>query len=374
MTAEIIAIDPNAPNPDSIKRAAGALAEGALVAFPTETVYGLAASAANQNSVEKLRELKGRESTQPFTVHIGRSEDCETFVPEISNLGRRFMRKGWPGPLTLVFTVENPSTATIHTRLSDAGREAIYSRGSVGVRHPDHRAAEAFLSAAGVPVIASSANRTGLAPPIEAHEIAESLGNEIDLVIDSGVTRYRKGSTIVALNGSGYKLLREGVWDERTVRRLSTVNILFVCTGNTCRSPIAEGLCRKLLAQRLDCRMDELSARGISVMSAGTSAYGGGRASPESVEVVSRRGGDISGHVSQPLTTELIRTADYIFAMTRTHLDAVAYLAPFAASKVSTLLENDDIADPVGGPVEDYERVATQIEAALATRLNEVQL
>jgi tRNA threonylcarbamoyl adenosine modification protein (Sua5/YciO/YrdC/YwlC family) len=254
MAVELIELHPDSPNDQAVQRAARALADGALVAFPTETVYGLAANAANADSVNRLREIKGRADRQPFTVHIGSRADCEAFAPNPSAVARRLMKKGWPGPLTLVFPVEDPSQAPVHARLNPVGVEAIYSAKTVGIRFPDHRVAQDFLTAAGAPIIASSANLGGDAPPTDGAAIQRTLGDRIDLILDAGPTRYRKSSTIVALNGTSFRLLRSGVLDERTIRRLATVTILFVCTGNTCRSPMAEGIFRQMVAQKLGAR------------------------------------------------------------------------------------------------------------------------
>jgi tRNA threonylcarbamoyl adenosine modification protein (Sua5/YciO/YrdC/YwlC family) len=233
MATEIIAVTSAADSKAEIQRAADALAAGALVAFPTETVYGLAANAAIEGSVERLRDVKGRAVQQPFTVHIGRRTDCEQFVTKLSPLAQRFIRKGWPGPLTLVLPIEDPTQAPVHPRLSPAGRKAIYSDRTVGVRYPDHAIATALLTAVDAPIIASSANPTGKPAPTDAQAVREALKDQVDFLLDGGPSRYQKGSTIVSLNGSGYHLLREGVYDARTVRRLATLNFLFVCTGNT---------------------------------------------------------------------------------------------------------------------------------------------
>jgi protein-tyrosine phosphatase len=374
MALEYISLTASSPDRAQVQRAAVALREGALVAFPTETVYGLAANAASADAVNRLRELKGRASQQPFTVHIGRRNDWTDFVPSISPLGRRLIKKGWPGPLTIIFQVEDPRQAKAHAALSEPGARSIYSQGSVGIRYPDHAVAEALLAGAQSPIIASSANPAGQPPPLEAGPITESFGDSIDLILDAGPARFRKSSTIVALNGSGYRLVRAGVWDERIIRNLATLHILLVCTGNTCRSPMAEGIFKRMIAEKLGCRPEELAERGIVVRSAGTAAYGGSPASQEAVEVCRVKGIDISGHVTQGLSLELIHPSDYIYTMARHHADVVRSLAPADSSKVTPLHPTEDIVDPAGGSVEDYERVAAKITEALRQRLNEVPL
>ena len=149
------------------------------------------------------------------------------------------------------------------------------------------------------------------------------------------------------------------------------IRILFVCTGNTCRSPMAAYLARRMLAERLGCRPEDLSDRGVAVTSAGTSGGLGG-ASPLAVEVMGKRGVDLSDHASTALHAEMIHQSDYVFAMARTHRDAILRLAPSAEGKVRLLLENDDVGDPMGGAVEDYERCAQTVERGLRAQLQEV--
>ncbi len=372
MMAELLSISPQTADAPEIVRAVEALVRGQLVAFPTETVYGLAANAAIGESVERLRAVKGRDADRPFTVHLGSREGVAGYVPELSTLGRRLVRKAWPGPLTLICPVADPAAAPIHRQLSAAGAESIYRDGTVGLRCPDHAVAMALLSGAGVPVIASSANAAGEAPPVEADRIVAELGDQIDVILDAGLTRHRKASTIVRLADSDYEVVRPGVWDERTIRRLATLNVLFVCSGNTCRSPMAEGLFSQMVAARLGVRPDELPEHGVVIASAGTGAYGGGRAAAEAVEVCRRRGIDISGHAPRILTPELVFTADFIYPMARSHLDTIRMISAADAAKARLLDRDRDVPDPVGGPMEEYERAAAQIETALAQVLEEV--
>ncbi len=372
MAAEYISLNPDSRDSPEIARAAKALSEGALVVFPTETVYGLAASAAVDTGIQRLRDIKRGDSTRPYTVHLARASDCEDYVPDINPMGRRFMHKAWPGPLTLIFSVADPASAPVHSRLSERGAASIFAEKSVGLRFPDHPVAESLLAAAGTPIVATSANFTGGPAPVDADRIMDDLGDRVDFVLDTGPTRYRKSSTIVACNGDGYRLIRAGVWDDRTIRRLSTLNILFVCTGNTCRSPIAEGLFKQMLAVKLGCAPEALPDKGILVQSAGTLGYSGTRVSKESVEVCEKRGVDISDHTSQGLTVEQIHSADHIYTMATQHIDAIHTLSPSHADKVVLLDSKGDVSDPIGGSLEEYERVAERIHKALEARINEV--
>ena len=374
MAIEVIKIESVVDQAEEIHKAAAALRDGAVVVFPTETVYGVAVSAAHPSGVQRLRRVKGRPDDQPFTVHIGRRKDWEPYVPSPSPLAHRLVKKGWPGPLTLIFPVPDPRSAAIYGSLSPEAAAAVYSKGSVGIRCPDHAVAEAFLTAAQIPVIASSANAGGQPAPTDSQGLADELGEQVDILLDAGHTKYRKSSTIVALEEGGYRVVRVGVWDERTIRKLATLSILFVCTGNTCRSPMAEGLCKQMIAEAMKCSPDDLPARGIVVRSAGTSGYGRGGAAPEAIELCRKRGIDISEHVIRPLTLELIHTSDYIYTMARQHAEAVRSIAPADASKIARLLPDEDIADPLGGTPQDYEVAAAKIEEGLRQRIQEVPL
>ena len=372
--AEIITIDADEAYIAVGARAASALDRGGVVAFPTETVYGVGARADLPAAVRRLRRLKERTDGKPFTVHIPERDHVPTYVPELPGLGRRLIRKGWPGPITLLFRLSDPSAAPVLNRGVATLAGEIYRGGEIGLRCPDHDLARRILAGVAGPVVAASANRAGSTPACTASEVLRELGDDIDLLVDGGTTQFGRPSSVVRVGENRYEVLREGVYDERMLRRLASMNFLFVCTGNTCRSPMAAGMFRRMLARRLSCAPSELPNYHIEVRSAGTFAGGGSPSSPEAIEVMRRREIDITAERSTRLSPELIEQADRIYVMTRSHAKAVTAIVPSAEEKTQLLSEDGDIDDPIGAGVSVYESYAAKIEKALTARLGEVEL
>ncbi len=371
MPAEIVAVGARQTYGPEVARVARALREGALVVFPTETVYGVAASAADAEAVARLRAVKRRRDTQPFTAHIPDPQDAGRFVPDPPPVAIHLARRAWPGPLTLICRDVEAEQAPV-VREYPACRALLYHGATVGLRCPDHAVARELLRSAGVPVVASSANPAGVTPPTEARTAAEYLAGRVDYIVDAGPARYRKPSTIVEVDRRGWRIVRAGVLDERTIRRMAVRRILLVCTGNSCRSPLAEFMLRRALADALGVPEPALEQAGFEVLSAGTSALPGGSISAGSLEALRRRGIEAAGHRTRPLSDELIRRADHIWCMSDEHLEAVVARVPSAAGKTERFDPAGPVLDPIGQGPEVYETCAQHIEALVARRVKEL--
>jgi tRNA threonylcarbamoyl adenosine modification protein (Sua5/YciO/YrdC/YwlC family) len=358
---------------DVVHRAVQALAEGKLVALPTETVYGLAASALDPTAVARLMETKGRKTGKALTLAIKSADDVLDYVPNLSPLGRRLARRCWPGPVTIVSEGGHPES--LIRQLPRPVQAAVCPNGTIGLRVPAHPMVLDILRMLVGPVVLTSANPEGGRDPVTCDEVLAALGDRVQLVLNDGRSRLGQPSTVVKVGQKKFEILRAGVVPDQTLKRLSSLMVLFVCTGNTCRSPMAEVMCRKMIADRLGCAPAALGDAGVMVMSAGISAMMGARPSPEAVKVMERLGLQLADHESQPLSSQLVHHADIIWTMTRAHRQAIVSQWPEASSRTHLLdVEQNDIADPIGGPVEFYEKCAVQIKAHLEKRIAELEL
>lgn len=192
-------MSPEILSPADVARAAGVLAAGGLVAFPTETVYGLGAHALRGDAVRRVFRAKGRPADNPLIVHLADASELVRVAAAVPDLARRLAEEHWPGPLTLVLEARDdlPSVTTGGLR-------------TVAIRVPDHDVARDLIAAAGVPVAAPSANRSGRPSPTTAAHVVADLGDAVDVVLDGGACRVGVESTVVDARGDTPVVLREG--------------------------------------------------------------------------------------------------------------------------------------------------------------------
>jgi len=364
------------------RHAAHVLRHGGLVVFPTETVYGVAACADDDAAVARLVALKqqpGDDKPPAFAVHVPDADAAMRYVDTAHSAAlRRLIRRVLPGPVTLVVQTPPQKIAQVLDDLGgdDALRDRLYRDEHIALRCPDHPMTQSMLHQVGRPVIAGSATTPGRIAPRDAADAMTAIGARIDLVVDGGRCRYAKPSAIVRVTGHAGRFRidveRPGVYDESFLRKLMRYSILFVCSGNTCRSPMAEALARHVLAEQRGVHVHELEALGLHVASAGVFALGGAPATEHAVEAMRKYGLDIANHRARPLTDQLVQDADVVYCMTEAHRQAVLDIAPMAQKKVLLLDENADIDDPVGTDATNYQRTAEMIRRRLSARFAEL--
>jgi tRNA threonylcarbamoyl adenosine modification protein (Sua5/YciO/YrdC/YwlC family) len=373
MTAVIIDLKSAEDPRDIVHRAVEALSAGKVIAIPTETLYGLAANGLHPEAVQRLVEIKGRSADKPLAIAIKSLDDALDYVPNMSDLARRVARRSWPGPITLVLDANHPDSV-IH-RLDESVKNATILDGSVGLRVPAHELTLQIMRLCAGPTLLTSANFSGGPDAVDGKEVAKTLGDKIDLIIDDGPTKFGKPSTVVQIRNNELAVLREGLVDEATIKRLTHFIALVVCTGNTCRSPMGEGLLEKRLAEELGCSIESLDKKGIAVISAGIAAMPGSPAAAQAIEVMNQMGVDIADHSSQPITGRLAQFADIILTMTNGHRQALVSHWPTLETRTRTVRRDGaDVSDPIGCSIDVYQSTAQQIDEQLAEWVKEFDL
>ena len=199
VNARVLHVDPSAPSPHVLAEAATALRAGRLVAFPTETVYGLGADARSEAAVQRIFAAKGRPSDNPLIVHVASVEAAGKVAAWVTPLAQTLAERWWPGPLTLVLE-------------ADPGLPGVTTGGlaTVAIRVPAHPVALELLRTAGIPVAAPSANLSGRPSPTTAQHVLDDLAAVVDIVVDGGESALGLESTVVDARGEEPIVLREG--------------------------------------------------------------------------------------------------------------------------------------------------------------------
>ena len=197
---EIIKINCKKPEIEIIRKASKIILNGGLVAFPTDTLYGLGANFFDKISVKKVYKVKNRPPHKPLIALIGNKEELPTLASTIPKIGRELIEKYWPGPLTIIFKAEK-----------HIPRELLAGGDTIAVRMPNSKISLALLRATGVPLTSPSANISNEYTPMTAKEVYEQLNGRIELILDGGVSEQKEPSTLVDVSVDPPVILRQGV-------------------------------------------------------------------------------------------------------------------------------------------------------------------
>jgi protein-tyrosine phosphatase len=286
------------------------------------------------------------------------------WLPLLRGAGARLFRKSGAGPIAL--QAEAGFATGLWSRLPEVTRQHTVQDNRIAVRWPD-QPIWSELRETGIPLVS-----TPIPGGLSAAEAAQLLGAQAAAIVDAGPASFAAAPTVVRATGRRCLVQQAGAVSAEQIEELAQCRILFICTGNTCRSPMAQVLCAKLLADALGCLPGDLKQRGFCVQSAGLAAMMGAHASPDAVTVVAQMGAQLTEHASRMVTRELLQWADFLFGMTAGHCWTLESIpVPMPVPRMLAV-DGTDIADPIGGAFVDYKTCAHQILESLQQHLPEL--
>jgi L-threonylcarbamoyladenylate synthase len=362
---EHIVTSQDTPSKSAINRAAKVLRSGGIIIYPTDTLYGFGVVIHNKKAIKKLYDLKKRDRKKPYSILINSMKQAEQICGGLTTREAEFFRLLLPGKITVLLEAKKKLDLPGFGHLT-----------KVGFRIPESNLCQMLVTKVGSPISSSSVNISYEPNIDETSVITEKFSADVDLFLDSGPVFSLKGSSVIDLTASPPVLIREGdVLKEEIERKLNIkiigkidrhYTITFICSGNICRSPMAEGILRGMLEKTK-------FAKQIEINSAGTLNLDSSRASEEAIRISEKHNVNISDHISSPIDRQILDKANIIICMAAYHYNLLIRNYPEYADKIYILktMDSEDnifdpsIADPIGLSEEFYNQIFLEIQKEL---------
>ena len=369
---EYFKVDSTKPKAHAINRAAELIRAGGIIVYPTDTLYGFGVNIKNSLALNKLFDIKGREESKPISLMVNSKTQIESLVGPLNLEESRILNSLLPGKVTLLFE------AKLHIEI-----RGIKEWKKLGFRIPDSKLCMELITHVDGPISSTSVNLANQQNLVTADQIIEKFGRKIDLILDAGPITSEKGSSVLDTTTSPPTLIREGDISKSKIEEKlgheiyshypEKFIITFICSGNICRSPMAEGILKKIIE---GTKYKDL----VEINSAGTLNLGGSPAALEAIDVAQDYGIDLSDHSSTYVSRDIVRRAHLIICMALDHYNYLTRRYPEFKDKIILLkqwkvqkkLANPSIADPIGHNLNFFTRTFKEISDEIKRILPEI--
>jgi L-threonylcarbamoyladenylate synthase len=379
---EYYKLNPNNPDPVSISRTVEVLKEGGIIVYPTDTLYGLGVDMTNQKAVNKLLHLKRRNINSPISIMVNSINSMEEIIGPISPKKQALLKNILPGKFTILLKNKSEKVSENKYLWNPLDQDKI------GFRIPDLAVCRELSIQLKKPISSTSANISGQESVISIQEVVSYFGNKLDLILDAGPMKSNKGSTVIDLTKLPFMVFREGdISMEQLSEMLPGISfeirktkfiVVFVCTGNICRSPLGEGILKAMVEKT---KFNDI----FSIQSAGTLNLGPVHAHDFSLKVADDNEIDLSAHRARQISEQIVDEASIIFCLAMDHLQYLRKNYPNYRHKFQLLkdwkrdnpLAVPSIADPIGHELKFFEKtyseIYTEIKRVFPFILNELK-
>jgi L-threonylcarbamoyladenylate synthase len=353
------------PDLQVVQRAAELIKSGGVIIYPTDTLYGIGVNAHNPVAMDRLYHIKGREKGKPVSLMIKNIEQAKYIVGNMTQEEERIFRALLPGKATVIISVKKPPKIPLMMQAE-----------KIGFRIPECPLCLRLVTEARCPITSTSLNTSGSENVSDIHQIDLAFYDHIDLVLDAGPVRSTNGSTVIDATTSPATVLRVGDMplsevEKRLGHKVRTsyprnFTITFICSGNICRSPMAQGIFKQIIS-RTKYRTY------VTINSAGTFPLEPTPVDLNTLEIAQKQDIDLHAHISRPVTVDIIQEANLVVCLARDHYEYLIKKYPTQRDKIILLkqwylhrkLVNPSVADPIGQPLEVHAEIFKEIQAEL---------